>query len=59
MCDDQLAWWLSHFGLKGDAVGRIRRRLTKQGHVQFARKFTLTRKSRWAQMWKVAEAKHE
>lgn len=54
MCDDQLAWWLSHFGVKQDAVARIRRRLTKQGQVRFARKFTKTSKDRWAQMWEVA-----
>lgn len=51
MCDDQLCWWLGHFGVAAGTVCKLRRRLTQEGLVRFARRFTRTRANRWAQMW--------
>jgi predicted ArsR family transcriptional regulator len=54
LTDEQLCWWLSHFGVKESTARRLRWKLVEEGLVRFAKRFRQSKAGRWSQVWEVA-----
>lgn len=51
LTDEQLAWWLGHFGLTAAAAVRARYTAVRRGLVRYARRVRETRAKRLARVW--------